>query len=544
MRILNLAQGSPEWHDARAKHRNGSEAPAMMGAAKQISRSDLVRLYAAGTEREISDYVQNVVFARGHEVEALARPIAEEIIGETLYPATVVDDDDYLLSSLDGMTMGEDVLWECKQWNEELAASVRAGVCPDYNRWQCVQALKITGAARLLFMVTDGTRDKCVHMWITPDADEMNAMMAGWRQFDADVAAYVPRESTPEVIPAQVQGFGALVLQVEGRVVACNLEAFKVGAQAFLDRLPKANELRSDQDFADAEAAVKACKEAEERIEAAKAAAMSQAATIDEVFREVDHMAELIRVARLALDKNVKARKEQIRGDEIARGQKALREHIEAANHRLGKPYMPNIHADFAGAIKGLKKLDTMADAIDAELATAKIAATEAENRILRNLTTLRTEAADFAFLFADTAQIVLKEPDDLAALVKVRIDEHKAAVAAKAAEKAAADAAAAVIEAAKTTTAPPVAAAPAPQPQATAAPAADNGKTMKLGDINSLFGFAVTADFLATLGFQPARVEKGAKLYRDCDFPAICTAIAGRLQALARDHAMEAAAH
>lgn len=459
MRILNVAQGSPEWHAERARHRNGSEAPAMMGMSKQISRSDLVRLYAVGTEREISDYVQNVVFPRGHEVEAKARPIAEEIIGETLYPATVVSDDDYMLSSLDGMTMAEDVLWECKQWNEELAASVSAGICPDYHYWQCVQALDITKAGKLLFMVTDGTREKCVHMWIEPNEKDAVALTMGWMQFDKDVEAYLPRAVTPEVIAAPVQGFGALVLQVEGRVVSCNLDDFKIGAQAFLERLPKADELQTDQHFADAEAAVKACKEAEERIEAAKAAAMAQAATIDDVFREVDHVAELIRTARLTLDKTVKNRKEQIRAEIIAEGQKALRDHIDAANQRIGKPYMPAIQADFVAAIKGMKKLDNMRDAIDAELARAKIAATEAENRILVNLTTLRTAAADYVFLFADTAQIILKEPADLEMLVKMRIADHREAEARRAAEKKAAEDAAAAIAAAKATAPTPAAA-------------------------------------------------------------------------------------
>ena len=48
--------------------------------------------------------------------------------------------------------------------------------------------------------------------------------------------------------------------------------------------------------------------------------------------------------------------------------------------------------------------------------------------RIQINLNTLRELASAHAFLFADAATIVLKQPDDLTILVKSRIAEHEAA--------------------------------------------------------------------------------------------------------------------
>ena len=52
----------------------------------------------------------------------------------------------------------------------------------------------------------------------------------------------------------------------------------------------------------------------------------------------------------------------------------------------------------------------------------------------------------------------------------------------------------------------------------------------MKLGDISARLGFTVTADFMASLGFQHIRQEKNAKLYRACDFGGICQAIASHV--------------
>lgn len=550
--IKGLQQGSPEWLAHRAKSRNSSEAAAVLGCDPKLSRSALLRMKATGGEREFTEWQRENLLARGHEIEAFARPLAEAFIGEDLYPVTATDDDGYLSMSFDGINMAEDLFWECKSSNSALRAALDAGDLPDSHWPQVEQGMVVSGAGIAVFTISDGTEAGTRHMEYRSRPERRAALLAAWHQFDADLANYVHTEAAPEVIPAPVQGFGALVLHVEGRVVSCNLDDFKIGAKAFLERLPKADELKTDQNFADAEAAVKACSEAEDRIKAAKASAMAQAASIDDVFREVDHVAELIRAARLALNNTVKSRKEQIRAEIIAEGQKALRDHIEAANQRIGKPYMPAIAADFVSAIKGMKKLDNMRDAIADELAKAKVAATEAENRVLRNLTTLRSEAADYGFLFADTAQIILKEPDDLAALVKMRIAEHKEAEAKRAAEKQAAEAAAAAIEAAKASAPPPAAAptlgqvmhAAAPAAVANAiAPPADNGKTMKLGDMNSLFGFTVTADFLATLGFHPVPAKGVAKTYRDCDFPAICAAISGRLDSLGRHHSMEAAA-
>ena len=89
---------------------------------------------------------------------------------------------------------------------------------------------------------------------------------------------------------------------------------------------------------------------------------------------------------------------------------------------------MPVIQADFAGVIRGKKTIASLHDAVDTELARAKIEANAIADRIEINLNSLRDMAKDHAFLFADIAQIVQKENDDLVALIKVRIADHAAA--------------------------------------------------------------------------------------------------------------------
>jgi hypothetical protein len=108
-----------------------------------------------------------------------------------------------------------------------------------------------------------------------------------------------------------------------------------------------------------------------------------------------------------------------------------LRDFIAQLNLRLGKPYMPAVPADFGGAIKGKRTIDSLSDAVNTELARAKIAASGIADRIQKNLQTLR-EFGEYAFLFSDKAVIALKAPDDLLLLVKSRIAYHQQREAAR----------------------------------------------------------------------------------------------------------------
>lgn len=61
--------------------------------------------------------------------------------------------------------------------------------------------------------------------------------------------------------------------------------------------------------------------------------------------------------------------------------------------------------------------------------------------------------------------------------------------------------------------------------------PETDNSQRIKLGDINGRLGFAVTSDFLRTLGCEPVERERSALLYRASDFDRICTALIAHIE-------------
>jgi predicted phage-related endonuclease len=425
MKIHNVAQGSEAWHALRANYFTASEAPAMMGASKQMKRTELLHAKKTGLDRDVSWWVQKNLFDKGHEAEALARPILEARIGEDLFPVVGTEGD--LLASLDGCTILGDVLFEHKMWNEQLAADVRAGILDPHYYWQLEQQLLVSGAEKVIFVCSDGTEENFVSMEYVPVTGRAATLVAGWKQFQADLLDFTPAEVVPEAVGKTPESLPALRIEVTGMVTASNLEQFKAHSLAVFGSIN--TELETDQHFADAEKAVKWCGDVEERLEAAKQHALSQTESIDALFRTIDEISAEARAKRLMLDKLVKARKLSIREDIVITAAKALQTHIDQINTSLGgKARMPAVPADLAGAIKGKKTISSLRDSADSELARAKIAASQIGDSIRTNLASLDELAADYLFLFNDIQQLVLKANDDLVALIKVRISEHQKA--------------------------------------------------------------------------------------------------------------------
>ena len=431
MQVHNVTQGSPEWLALRAQHFCASDAPAMMGASPYLKRTDLLQHKKTGIAREIDAGTQRR-FDDGHAAEAAFRPIAEGVIGDDLFPVTGSREVDGLplLASFDGLTMDWQTGYEHKLYNADVAAHiVEHGEPPAHHVWQLEHQLLVSGAARILFACSDGSEHNAARCFYQSKPERRAQLLAGWRQFAADLADYVPPEIVEPVTPTHVESLPAVSVRVEGSLaVISNLDAFGSRLRAFIDSVP--TKPSTDQEFADAENACKVLQKAQDALEQAEAAALSQTADIEQMRRTVADYAGLARNTRLMLEKVVKARKEQVRVEIVTEGQTALQQHVAALNARLGKPYMPSIPADFGGAIKGKKTLASIREAVNVVLTNAKLQANEIADRIQVNLAALREHASGHAFLFPDTAAIVQKAPDDLLALVKSRISDHQAAEA------------------------------------------------------------------------------------------------------------------
>lgn len=426
----NVIQGSQEWHDLRARHLTASEAPVMKAASSKVRRNELLHMKATGSEREYSDWVQRNLFDKGHRYEEMSRPIVEELIGDELFPTTGSDDDGWLLASFDGITMLGDTIYEHKMWNESLAQAVRDKDLPAEYYWQLEQQLLVSGADRAIFVVSDGTRENFEWMEYRPVEGRAKQLIAGWKQFEEDLTSYVPTEQKPQAVGRTPENLPSLRIEVSGEVTASNLAEYREHAIAVIKSINR--ELTTDQDFADAEKTIKWCKDVEDRLVAAKEHALSQTATIDELFKTIDDISAEARATRLELNRLVTAEKENLRNKIRTNAEADFTAFVQRINKRLEVVKLPTIECNVANAMKGKRTLETLQDAADSEVARAKIAATEAAERIEENLSIICDFGNDHPYLFADKQSLVEKSAADLTALIAARITNHEAQEKAK----------------------------------------------------------------------------------------------------------------
>lgn len=412
-------QGSAAWHAARARHLCASEAAAALGLSKYTTRDELLRQKATGLTEEVSPAKQRI-FDAGHEAEALARPIAEEIAGTDFYPVVATREVEgmALLASFDGIDILDELIWENKLLNQSLVQQVQAGDLEPHYYLQLEHQLLVSGAQRALFTTSDGTPEGTHPLWYESKPERRVQLIAGWKQFAADLAAYVPPEPKPEPVVAKPVAQLPVVfdMRVEGKLVSCNLAQYKPAALAYIADINTV--LETDQDFADANADAQFCRASADKLELAIEQALGQMGDINQALTTVREIAAAFDAKGLALEKLVKDRKDSIKLEQVQRGQRELAEHIAQLNAAMPANYMPAVPADFGGAAKGKRTVESLRNAVNTELARAKIEASNIANRIHANLKALQ----ESGLVVTDAGVLVLKATDDLAAIIANRL--------------------------------------------------------------------------------------------------------------------------
>lgn len=433
----SLIQGSPQWLAYRAEHHNASDAPAMMGVSSYKTRNQLLHEMHTGLAAEVDAQTQKR-FDDGHRFEAQARSIAEEIVGEELYP--VVGSLDKLSASFDGLTICDDIAWEHKTLNDSLRAAIRqqGGNANDFlapmYKIQMEQQLLVSGAEKCLFLATVWNGETLVeqaHCWYKPDLSLRAEIVAGWEQFEKDLAAYIPPEVIENPTAKVNASLPALVVQTRGEVTQSNLPQYEAAATAFIATINTS--LATDEDFVNADVDIKFCQRAEDELEHAKAAIIGQATTIDQVVKSIGKVQEEFRQKRLALSKLVDSKKVQIKEGILASAKVAYAEHITALEAEIKPLRLSAAIPDFAGAMKNKRTLSSLKDAVDTLLANVKISTNAMAADYRAKQQWCRDNAAGHGALFVDIMpSIIVKPMDDFQLVVKTRIADHMAAEKAK----------------------------------------------------------------------------------------------------------------
>jgi len=562
---IEIQQGTNDWHQHRAAHFNASEAAAMLGISPYKTRDELLREKATGLVPEVDAATQRR-FDEGHRFEALARPYAEKIIGEELYPCVGILEGTKLSASFDGLTIDDAIIWECKTMNAALRDVKSSGELseqlPEHYRAQIEQQFLVSGARRALFsaMSFDENGDVIeeMHCWYASDPTLRQRIINGWAQFEKDLADYTLPEAQPVIVAEPVQTLPAVSVQIDGQIaVRENFKTFEIALRDFLDnRLIR--EPQTDQDFVDLDLQIKAMKEAETKLDAAEAMMLAQIESVDQAKRHKDMLAKLVREHRLMAEKLLASEKERRRAELVLTARQAFTTHLAELQRGIDGVRLDVQAPDFATAIKGLKTLKSIQDKLDAALLNGKSAADQHAADVRSKLLWLDANAADHRSLLADLQTLISKPFDDFTLAVTARIERHQREQAARLEaerERIRAEEAArlererqarerqeqAQLEAAQNQArerqmeqldeSPLQHAIEAPIPLRNE-PLSSGIRMVKLGDINAAIApLSISADGLAQFGFKPAGNERAAKLYRADDFPRIVLMIICKLR-------------
>ena len=428
MILIDLKQGSEEWKAHRIEKFNASEAASMLGLSPLMPRNDLLRMKKTGWNREYSDYVQKNIFNKGHKVEALARPIVEKLIGDELYPVVGVLEGTNLSASFDGLNIFQSIIFEHKQWNEELASSVRNGIIPNSHMPQIQQQLLVSGAEKCIFVVSDGTSEKMEMLEVKPCKKWFKRIMDGWKQFSVDLSNYEYEEIKEKPVGKAIAPLPMLSLKISGSVDSTNLPVVQDAVESLLKNVK--TELITEQDFGDAQQIVKFCKKAEEELKRVKEDALNQTESICIVLNTIDDMSKKLRETRLTLDKLVKAETARIKNNKINETINEWNKFIESREERFDifpqglKGLIPV--PDFELAAKGTRSNKGLKEKLDTALANEKIKASDVILTATNNLDFFKESAESYKFLFSDLQDFILLPPEEFNKFVKDRIDDYK----------------------------------------------------------------------------------------------------------------------
>lgn len=430
MKQIELKQGSKEWIAHRLNHFNASDAPAMLGVSSHESRTDFMKRLAY-IENDPSRF-QQTIFDKGHKYEALARPMAEKIIGEDFYPVVGVSTTyPKLAASFDGMTILGNVIFEHKTLNANIKAVafdadtkeiINALQIAEMYLVQMEQQLLVSGAEKCLFMATKWDAENLIdyrYFYYFSDAVRREKIIAGWVAFEADYIEFKKTYELPKLVePKQLDILPSLRVEVKGEVVASNIADFEVKAFAVLNSIKK--NLVTDQDFIDATETVKWCKDIVEKITASKKAVLNQTAGISELLETLEKIGKKTDKIRIGLTNLIDSEKESRKIELI----KEYREKIEVALNQFEietRYSAPVLSDNFANCIKHKRTLDSMRDSLFARTQEL-LAIIEVEKKtVLKNVEYFKTINPVYANLI-DKTKIIRLPYDNFVLIVEANI--------------------------------------------------------------------------------------------------------------------------
>lgn len=424
---IKLIQGSQEWLDHRLKFDNGSELAMAMNLHPSASRNDLIRAKLSGNGLEYSDFVKNVVFPEGHRVEAIIRPIAEDLFEEDFYPKVFVYGRQS--SSLDGINSSCKRMIEIKQFNAELFESVSNGTVPNYHMPQIQQGLMCSGAVDCIFIVANKDVDGFVYAIVERDEEFIETIPAIWIKFheaaaeftDIETVQFIAEsESRENLLPVVTFQGGGIALQSNIKNwFAIRETKYEAVTKLVIDRENAAQFKAVADEFENGEGLI---DEVLKRI-------TTEATPVIDLIAELKGIKKYLAAGRIYCNKTVTDFRREIRQKACDDALITFNAYIDELDKKL-EFYGIELTIDcpdFMKVCSRTKNNDSLSSAIGAELDRVKIEADTLCNSLLSKLEIFEVMADGYMQLFEDLASIIYKAEDDFKLLVESRVSVHKA---------------------------------------------------------------------------------------------------------------------
>ena len=214
----------------------------------------------------------------------------------------------------------------------------------------------------------------------------------------------------------------ALKITLSGEIQSSNFDDWKSDLLAEIKTI--GTSLATDEDFSAATANVKRLKKAEKALKDAKQSALDQAADIQQLFKAIDEVREEARQTRLTLERQIKARKQEIKASVVAGGIDTIKAFIaeQSEDFQLIKHSDFLDEAFFLEALKGRSTLKTSEKAIGKLCKKIKQSITDKAASVTNNAAALAAMPAAEQALFQDRAELLAMEPSALNEVIDSRL--------------------------------------------------------------------------------------------------------------------------
>ena len=229
-----------------------------------------------------------------------------------------------------------------------------------------------------------------------------------------------------------------LFIKLTGTVNSSNFDVWK---KELITQIQSVNvELVTDNDFVTASKQVKSFKSAEKSLKQAKQSAISQAEEIQQLFTAIDEITEEARQARLSLERQIKARKLEIKQQYIQSGIDEIQSFIDEQVVEFNKcdlsPFLNR--SRFESAVSGKAGISGLEIGIEQICTLIKIEISEKAVKIYNNKVKLDALPEAYKILFQDWELLICLPEDELESEIDKRTTRYNDEMARREAEESA----------------------------------------------------------------------------------------------------------